>query len=265
MTYTFLKAQGHATGKSRVEADKLDEARELLELAGAKLVLPVGPPGGRPRSTPTAETQVVDGSDIPDGWLGIDIGPATVAAYGEIIRDGRDGRSGTARWASSRTSRSARGPWASPRRWPSRRRVTVVGGGETAEAVEQFGFADKMTHVSTGGGAFLECLEGKTFNSLEGDPRSITDEAHARSARRARTPASSDRSRASGRSRKRTDLMGGGTPITGGPSRGPARRSWTRRRRPLRHAVAAELRLRPGRRGARRPEAGRASSPSTST
>ena len=87
MTYTFLKAQGHATGKSRVEADKLDEARRLLELAGPKLVLPARPPGGRRARGRPPRRRSSTGSDLPDGWFGIDIGPATVAAYGEIIRD----------------------------------------------------------------------------------------------------------------------------------------------------------------------------------
>jgi phosphoglycerate kinase len=165
MTYTFLKAQGHPTGKSRVEADKLDEARRLLELAGAKLVLPQDHLVATSLD-PSAETKVVAGAEIPEGWLGLDIGPATAAAYGEIIRNagtviwnGPMGkfedepyRKGTLKVAEAMADSSA---------------VTVVGGGETAEAVEEFGFAEKMSHVSTGGGAFLECLEGKTFNSLK--------------------------------------------------------------------------------------------------
>jgi phosphoglycerate kinase len=118
------------------------------------------------RLEPAAETKVVAGSDLPDGWLGIDIGPATASSYAEIIRgagtviwNGPVGkfedepfRQGTRRVAEALASSSA---------------VTVVGGGETAEAVEQFGLADRVTHVSTGGGAFLEALEGKTFNSLK--------------------------------------------------------------------------------------------------
>lgn len=165
MTYTFLKAQGHPTGKSRVEADKLDEARRLLELAGAKLVLPKDHLVATSLE-PSAETKVVAGTEIPDGWLGLDIGPETAAAYGAIIRNagtviwnGPMGkfedepyRQGTLKIAEAMADSSA---------------VTVVGGGETAEAVEEFGFAEKMSHVSTGGGAFLECLEGKTFNSLK--------------------------------------------------------------------------------------------------
>jgi phosphoglycerate kinase len=164
MTYTFLKAQGHATGKSRVEADKLDEARRLLSLAGAKLVLPSDHlVATAPEAS--AETKVVTGSDIPDGWFGVDIGPATIANYcGQILKAGtivwngpvgkfedKPFREGTLKVAESLANSPA---------------VTVVGGGETAEAVEEFGFADRVTHVSTGGGAFLEALEGKIFNSL---------------------------------------------------------------------------------------------------
>jgi phosphoglycerate kinase len=165
MTYTFLKAQGHSTGNSRVEADKLDEARSLLELAGAKLVLPQDhlvsdslQPGSR--------TQVVVGSDIPDGWIGFDIGPATAASYGAIIR-----RAGTVVWngpvGKFEDAPYRKGTMQVAEAMAEAPGVTVVGGGETAEAVEEFGVADKMTHVSTGGGAFLESLEGKTFNSLK--------------------------------------------------------------------------------------------------
>ncbi|WP_406695176.1 phosphoglycerate kinase [Singulisphaera sp. Ch08] len=165
MTYTFLKAQGHPTGKSRVEADKLDEARHLLKLAGDKLVLPQDHLVATSLD-PGAETKVVAGTEIPDGWLGLDIGPATAAAYGELIKN-----AGTVIW---------NGPMGKFEDEPYRKgtvkvaeamansaAVTVVGGGETAEAVEEFGYAEKMTHVSTGGGAFLECLEGKSFNSLK--------------------------------------------------------------------------------------------------
>ncbi|HEY2159282.1 MAG TPA: phosphoglycerate kinase, partial [Isosphaeraceae bacterium] len=157
--------QGHQTGKSRVEADRLDEARRLLELAGPKLVLPVDHLVADGIEA-TAKTQIVTGSDIPEGLYGLDIGPATIAKYGEIIAtagtvvwNGPMGkfedepfRAGTRGIAQAMAASSA---------------VTVVGGGETAEAVEQFGFADKVSHVSTGGGAFLESLEGKSFNSLK--------------------------------------------------------------------------------------------------
>jgi phosphoglycerate kinase len=165
MTYTFLKAQGHSTGKSRVEADKLDEARSLLELAGPKLVLPVDHLVTKSLD-PSSETRVVSGSDIPDDWIGIDIGPETIAAYGQIIRS-----AGTVVWngpvGKFEDEPFRKGTLGVATAMAASPAVTVVGGGETAEAVEQFGLADKVSHVSTGGGAFLEYLEGKSFNSLK--------------------------------------------------------------------------------------------------
>ncbi|MBX6312926.1 MAG: phosphoglycerate kinase [Isosphaeraceae bacterium] len=164
MTYTFLKAQGHAIGNSRVEADKLDLARGLLEKAGAKLVLPQDHLVAR-LLDPTAETKVIAGNDLPDGWIGIDIGPATIARYGELIQT-----AGTVVWngpmGKFEDEPFRRGTLGIAQAMAAAQAVTVVGGGETAEAVEQFGLAEKMDHVSTGGGAFLEALEGKIFNSL---------------------------------------------------------------------------------------------------
>jgi phosphoglycerate kinase len=166
MTYTFLKAQGHAIGKSRCEEDRLDVARHLLELGGGKIVLPSDHLVTTSLDPNEARTSVVEGSDLPDDQIGIDIGPKTAEAYAEIIRN-----AGTVVWNGPMgkfedepfrkgTLTVAEAMAASPA-------VTAVGGGETAEAVEQFGLADKVSHVSTGGGAFLESLEGKTFNSLQ--------------------------------------------------------------------------------------------------
>ncbi len=164
MTYTFLKAQGHATGKSRVEADKLDEARRLLELAGPKLVLPSDHLVSESLD-PSSKTQVVEGNDIPNDWIGIDIGPATVASYAQVLAS-----AGTVVWngpmGKFEDEPFRHGTLGVARAMADSPGVTVVGGGETAEAVERFGFADRVSHVSTGGGAFLECLEGKSFNSL---------------------------------------------------------------------------------------------------
>jgi phosphoglycerate kinase len=164
MTYTFLKAQGHSTGKSRVEADKLDEARKLLELAGPKLILPVDHLMAESLD-PTCRTWVVEGSDLPDDGIGIDIGPKTVKLYGDLIK-----AAGTVVWngpmGKFEDEPFRKGTIGVALAMASSSGVTCVGGGETAEAVEQFGFANKVSHVSTGGGAFLECLEGKSFNSL---------------------------------------------------------------------------------------------------
>ena len=165
MTYTFLKAQGHSVGQSKVEADKLDVARHVLDLAGSKLVLPVDhlvatkPEAG-------AETKIVEGPTIPDGWFGMDIGPKTIELYTGIIRN-----AGTVVWngpmGKFEVEAFAAGTKAVAQALADSSGVTAVGGGESAEAVEKFGLADKVSHVSTGGGAFLESLEGKTFNSLK--------------------------------------------------------------------------------------------------
>ena len=164
MTYTFLQAKGHAIGTSRSEPDKLDLARMLMEKAGDKLMLPVdvrvtdsvNPPG---------KVRTIDGHDLPEGWGGIDIGPKTAAIYADLIKN-----AGTVVWngpvGKFEDEPFRDGTLAIAGALAESPAITVVGGGETAEAVEQFGFADKVTHVSTGGGAFLESLEGKTFNSL---------------------------------------------------------------------------------------------------
>jgi phosphoglycerate kinase len=164
MTYTFMRAQGKAVGNSKIEADKLDVARHVLDLAGEKLVLPqdhlvASKPGAG------AETKVVSGGTIPEGWFGMDIGPATIAEYSAIIR-----QAGTVVWngpmGKFEVEAFANGTKAIAEALASSPAVTAVGGGESAEAIEKFGLADRVSHVSTGGGAFLEALEGKSFNSL---------------------------------------------------------------------------------------------------
>ena len=165
MTYTFLKAQGHSVGQSKVEADKLDVARHVLQLAGAKLVLPVDHlVASKPEAG--AETKVVEGPTIPDGWFGMDIGPRTIELYSGIIKD-----AGTVVWngpmGKFEVEAFAKGTRAVAEALAASAGVTAVGGGESAEAVEKFGLAEKVSHVSTGGGAFLESLEGKSFNSLK--------------------------------------------------------------------------------------------------
>jgi phosphoglycerate kinase len=136
-----------------------------LRVAGEKLVLPIdhlvatSPEAG-------AETKVVAGEAIPDGWFGMDIGPATIAAYSTTIK-----QAGTVIWngpmGKFEVEAFARGTRVIAEAMASSAAVTAVGGGESAEAVEKFGLADRVTHVSTGGGAFLEALEGKSFNSLK--------------------------------------------------------------------------------------------------
>ncbi|WP_169974336.1 phosphoglycerate kinase [Tautonia rosea] len=165
MTYTFLKAQGHSIGKSRCEEDRLDVAQHLLKLGGDKIVLPQDHLITTSLDPIEAKTTVVEGSDLPEGQIGIDIGPKTAEAYAEIIRN-----AGTVVWngpmGKFEDEPFRKGTVAVAEAMAASPAITAVGGGETAEAVEQFGLADKVSHVSTGGGAFLESLEGKTFNSL---------------------------------------------------------------------------------------------------
>lgn len=164
MTYTFLKAQGRGVGNSKLEADKLDLARELLQLGQTKIILPIDHLIVDKIDAP-GSAGVTDG-EIPDGKIGVDIGPKTIEQYTEAIS-----KAGTVVWNgplgkfedepfSKGTRRIAEALAAS-------RGVTIVGGGETAEAVEEFGLAEKMTHVSTGGGAFLEYVEGTPFVALQ--------------------------------------------------------------------------------------------------
>jgi phosphoglycerate kinase len=164
MTYTFLKAQGIPIGRSKVEEDKLDVARQLLELAGEKLVLPADHlVASQPEAG--AQTKVVGREEIPDGWFGMDIGPAACAEYGAIIK-----QAGTVVWngpmGKFEVEAFGHGTKAVAEAMAASPAVTAVGGGESAEAIEKYGLADRVTHVSTGGGAFLESLEGKSFNSL---------------------------------------------------------------------------------------------------
>jgi phosphoglycerate kinase len=163
MTYTFMKALGQGIGNSRVEADKLDVARELLELGKGKITLPEDHLIAD-KLDPTANTKVVEGP-IPDGWLGLDIGPKTIQLYTAAIAT-----AGTVVWngpmGKFEDPPFSKGTRAVAEAMASSKAVTIVGGGETAEAVEAFDLDEKMTHVSTGGGAFLEYVEGTPFKAL---------------------------------------------------------------------------------------------------
>jgi phosphoglycerate kinase len=163
MTYTFLKAQGKSVGASRLEADKLDVARELLQLRKGRIVLPVDHLIVDKVDAPQT-ARVVEG-DIPDGWIGVDIGPRTIAAYKKEIE-----LAATVVWngplGKFEDEPYSRGTREIAQAMAASKGITIVGGGETAEAVEKFGLADKMTHVSTGGGAFLEYVEGTPFAAL---------------------------------------------------------------------------------------------------
>ncbi len=162
MAYTFAKAQGGSIGKSLCEDDKLDYALEMLEKArknGVKLLLPSDTVAADDFSN-DAHRQVVSTMAIPDGWEGMDIGPDTIKAFCAAVQD-----AGTVVWNGPmgvfEFDNFATGTRAMAQALADSEAVTIVGGGDSAAAVEQLGFADRITHISTGGGASLEFLEGK--------------------------------------------------------------------------------------------------------
>ena len=122
----------------------------------ARRTSPPSAPAARSATRSAGARCASSGANLPDGWMGLDIGPGTAAEFADVIARRPHRSSGTARWACSRTpaSRPAPAPW--PRRWPTAAGFTVVGGGDSAAAVAQFGLADRIDHVSTGGGASLE-------------------------------------------------------------------------------------------------------------
>ena len=167
MCYTFLKATGAQIGASLLEAEKLDLAGELLREAqarGVTMVLPVDVVAAQ-RVEAGAPTRVVDARAIPDGWIGVDIGPRTVAAMSAPIAG-----AATTLWNGPmgvfEIPEFAAGTRAIAKAVAESCGESIVGGGDTGAAVEQFGYADKITHVSTGGGASLEFMEGKILPGI---------------------------------------------------------------------------------------------------
>jgi phosphoglycerate kinase len=159
MCFPFFKAQGHGVGSSLCEEEGVEPAQRALKAGGEKLRLPSDLALGREFSADT-ETQATDGVDVPDGWMGLDVGPRTARGYAEVIRD-----AGTVFWNGPMGAFELE-PFAAGTRTVAEAvaetdAVTVVGGGDSAAALAQFGLADKVDHVSTGGGASLELIEGK--------------------------------------------------------------------------------------------------------
>jgi phosphoglycerate kinase len=162
MTYTFLKARGVDVGSTKVADEELAAARPLLAEVGKKIVLPVDHLSAK--SDDLNQTKLSDGP-ISAGFEGVDIGPRTIQLYSdEIARAGTVIWNGPVGWFEQPAF--ANGTKSLAAAMAASTATTVVGGGETAEAVEQFGFDAGMTHVSTGGGAFLAYVEGKKFQSL---------------------------------------------------------------------------------------------------
>ena len=162
MAYTFMKAQGGKIGNSLLEADKMDYALEMLKKAeekGVKLLLPTDTIAAKEFSK-DAEPVCVPSMDIPDDMMGMDIGPETRKTFAAAVAD-----AGTIVWNGPmgvfEFPAFAEGTKAMAKALAESRAVTIIGGGDSAAAVEQLGFAEQITHISTGGGASLEFLEGK--------------------------------------------------------------------------------------------------------
>ncbi len=161
MAYTFIKAMGYEIGNSLLEADKLDYALEMIDKAkrnGVSLLLPVDTAVGNEFKA-DCDMQIVDIREMPAGWMGMDIGPKTVELFSDAIKNAEtvvwNGPMGVFEFDAF-----AKGTKAMAQALAESGAITIVGGGDSAAAVEKLGFADKMTHISTGGGASLEFLEG---------------------------------------------------------------------------------------------------------
>ena len=161
MAYTFVKAMGYEIGNSLLEADKLNYALEMIEKAkrnGVSLLLPVDTAVGNEFKA-DCDSEIVDIKAMPAGWMGMDIGPKTIKLFSDAIKN-----AGTVVWNGPmgvfEFDAFAKGTKAMAQALADSGAITIVGGGDSAAAVEKLGFADKMTHISTGGGASLEFLEG---------------------------------------------------------------------------------------------------------
>lgn len=162
MAYTFFAAMGHSVGTSICEEDKLDLAKSMMELAkekGVNFLIPLDNVVGK-EYDPDTEYMTVDSDDIPDGWMGLDIGPKTQKVFADAIKGAGtviwNGPMGVSEW-----EHFAAGTVAVATAIAESGAISIVGGGDSAAAVAKLGFADKMSHISTGGGASLEFLEGK--------------------------------------------------------------------------------------------------------
>ncbi len=165
MAYTFSLAQGGKVGSSLVEADKVDLAKELLATGGDKLVLPVDTHCGDAFSS-DCNKQIVAAGEIADGFEGLDIGPETAKKYAELVKDAKtvvwNGPMGVCEMPPFDA-----GTKAVAEAIAESDSISIIGGGDSAAAIQKLGFADKVSHVSTGGGASLAMLEGQKFAAVE--------------------------------------------------------------------------------------------------
>lgn len=167
MAYTFMKYLGHNIGDSLLEADWVEKAGEMMKSAeekGVKFLIPVDNKVGKEYDENT-ESQIVNSDEIPDGWMGLDIGPKTQTMFADAIKGAGtviwNGPMGVSEW-----DNFAAGTICVAKAVAESGAISVIGGGDSVAAVTKLGFADKMSHISTGGGASLEFLEGKDLPGI---------------------------------------------------------------------------------------------------
>ena len=167
MAYTFMKYLGHNIGTSLLEADWVEKAGEMMKKAedkGVKFLIPVDNKVGKEYDENT-EAQVVNSDEIPDGWMGLDIGPKTQEVFSDAIKGAGtviwNGPMGVSEWENF-----AAGTISVAKAVADSGAISIIGGGDSVAAVTKLGFADKMSHISTGGGASLEFLEGKDLPGI---------------------------------------------------------------------------------------------------
>ena len=171
MTYTFIKARGGKTGNSLVEEDMLDVARQIEQKAkekGVNLYLPVDSVNAK-EFADTSEKQITDIDNVPDGWMGLDIGPKSVELFSDVLL-----KSGTILWNGpvgvfefENFSEGTRKVGEAVAEATDKGAYSLVGGGDTVAAVNKFGLADRVSYISTGGGALLEYIEGKELPGIK--------------------------------------------------------------------------------------------------
>ena len=167
MAYTFMKALGFEIGTSLLEADRIEDAKAMMETAkakGVKFLIPVDNKVGR-EYKPDTEAMIINSDNIPDNYMGLDIGPKTQELFADAIKG-----SGTVIWNGpmgvSEWENFAAGTIAVATAVAESGAISIIGGGDSAAAIQKLGFADKMSHISTGGGASLEYLEGKELPGI---------------------------------------------------------------------------------------------------
>ena len=167
MAYTFMKSLGYNIGTSLLEADKVELAADMMKKAeekGVNFLIPIDNKVGK-EYAPDTEAMVVDSSMIPDGWMGLDIGPKTQEIFADAVKDAGtviwNGPMGVSEWEAF-----ASGTVAVATAIANSNAISIIGGGDSAAAIQKLGFADKMSHISTGGGASLEYLEGKVLPGI---------------------------------------------------------------------------------------------------